>query len=451
MFKRKIYNKLKEWKTASQGQKALLVEGARRIGKSTIVEEFARNEYDSYILIDFNKASSTVRSAFENYLNDLDTLFMILSTEFNTTLHPRRSIIIFDEVQKFPKAREAVKYLVADGRFDYIETGSLISIKENVDRITLPSEERTIRMYPMDFEEFALAMGEEQMVNYIRTCFGSLTPLEQNLHAKAMLLLRQYMIVGGMPKAVSSYIECGRDFASADAEKRDILELYRNDIMKIKSGYRSSVLAIFDQIPSFLSKSERRVMLSNIDKNATFPKYHDTFFWLADSMIVNECFNCADPNVGLSLNEDRSYVKCYMGDTGLLVSHAFDENEISDGELYREMLFGKLSTNEGMIYENVIAQMLVAAGHKLYFYTRYNPEKHRNDIEVDFLLSNNSKLKYKVFPIEVKSSDRYTVKSLVRFKDTFRERIGGSYVIHPKNLKVEDRTVYIPAYMTFCL
>lgn len=451
IFKRKIYNKLKEWKDSAHGSKALLIEGARRIGKSTIAEEFARKEYESYILIDFNKANATVRSAFENYMNDLDTLFMILSAEYKVVLHERNSLIVFDEVQKFPKAREAVKYLVADGRYDYIETGSLISIKENVNDITLPSEERAIRMYPMDFEEFAIAMGEEQLIKYIRACFASLTPLEQTLHAKAMLLFRQYMIVGGMPKPVSSYIESGRDFALADNEKRDILKLYRNDIMKIKSGYRSGVLAIYDQIPGFLSKSERRVMLSNIEKNATFPKYHDTFFWLADSMIVNECFNCADPNVGLSLNEDRTFVKCYMGDTGLLVSHAFGENEISDGELYREILFGKLSTNEGMLYENVIAQMLVAAGHKLYFYTRYNAEKHRNDIEVDFLLSNNSKLKYKVFPVEVKSTDRYSIKSLIRFKEAFHERIGGSYIIHPKNLKVDGDTTYIPAYMTFCL
>ena len=247
------------------------------------------------------------------------------------------------------------------------------------------------------------------------------------------------------------FIESGRDFAKTDMEKRDILDLYRKDIMKIKSTYRSKVLAIFDQIPAFLSKSERRVMLSSIEKNSSFPKYHDTFFWLSDSMIVNECFNCADPNIGLSLNEDRSFVKCYMGDTGLLVSLAFSENEISDGELYREILFGSLSTNEGMLYENAVSQMLVAAGHKLYFYTRYNPEKHRNDIEVDFLLSNNSKLKYKMYPIEVKSADRYTIKSLTRFRESFRERIGGSYVIHPKNLKEEDGVLYLPAYMTFCL
>lgn len=451
VFRRKIYNKLLDWKVNSAGNKALLVEGARRIGKSTIVEEFAKNEYKSYIVIDFNTASDSIKSAFNNYITDLDTFFMILSSEYNVTLYRRESIIIFDEVQQFPKARQAIKYLVADGRYDYIETGSLISIKEKVKDITIPSEERKISMYPMDFEEFGWAMNEHNIIDYIRMCFNEQKPLEQNLHAKTMLLFRQYMIVGGMPKSISAYIENDRSFEKADIEKRDILSLYRNDIMKINSGYRSNVLSIFDQIPAFLSKSERRIMLGRIEKGATFPKYHDTFFWLADSMIVNECFNCSDPNIGLSLNEDRTYVKCYMGDTGLLVSHTFDENEIADNELYREMLFGKLSINEGMFYENVIAQMLVASGHKLYFYTRYNLEKHRNDIEIDFILSNNSKLKYKIYPLEVKSGERYSTTSLFRFADTFHNRIGGSYVIHPKNLKVENNIIYIPAYMAFCL
>lgn len=451
VFRRKIYNKLLDWKVNSAGNKALLVEGARRIGKSTIVEEFAKNEYRSYIVIDFNTASDSIKSAFNNYITDLDTFFMILSSEYNVTLYRRESIIIFDEVQQFPKARQAIKYLVADGRYDYIETGSLISIKEKVKDITIPSEERKISMYPMDFEEFGWAMNEHNIIDYIRMCFNEQKPLEQNLHAKTMLLFRQYMIVGGMPKSISAYIENDRSFEKADIEKRDIISLYRNDIMKINSGYRSNVLSIFDQIPAFLSKSERRIMLGRIEKGATFPKYHDTFFWLADSMIVNECFNCSDPNIGLSLNEDRTYVKCYMGDTGLLVSHTFDENEIADNELYREMLFGKLSINEGMFYENVIAQMLVASGHKLYFYTRYNLEKHRNDIEIDFILSNNSKLKYKIYPLEVKSGERYSTTSLFRFADTFHNRIGGSYVIHPKNLKVENNIIYIPAYMAFCL
>lgn len=451
IFKRKLYNKLLVWKQQAAGTKALLIEGARRIGKSTLVEEFAKSEYRSYLLIDFNKISDSVISAFNNYMNDLDTFFLILSSEYGVKLYPKESIIIFDEIQQFPKARQAIKYLVADGRFDYIETGSLISIKENVKDITIPSEERALSMYPMDFEEFAWAMGEEPLMAYIRQCFDKKEPLEQGLHAKAMLLFRQYMIVGGMPKSLSAYLENNRSFEMADMEKRDILTLYRNDIMKIRSGYRSSVLSIFDQIPAFLSRSERRVLMNRIEKGASFPKYHDTFFWLSDSMIANECFNCSDPNVGLSLNEDRTYVKCYMGDTGLLISHTFDENEISDGELYREILLGKLSVNEGMFYENVIAQMLVAAGHKLYFYTRYNEEKHRNDMEIDFILSNHSKLKYKIFPIEVKSNDKYTIRSLTRFNETFHQRIGESYVIHPKNLNVKEGVVYLPAYMTFCL
>ena len=451
VFKRKIYNKLKDWKSETKGTKALLIEGARRIGKSTIAEEFAKNEYRSYILIDFNLASDTVISAFNNYLNDLDTFFMIIESEYNKKLYRRESVVIFDEIQRFPKARQAVKYLVADGRFDYIETGSLISIRENVENITLPSEERKMAMYPMDFEEFAWALGEEVMADYIRKCYEKRMPLEQSLHAKAMMLFRQYMIVGGMPQSILAYIGNDRDFRRADMEKRDILEMYRSDIMKIRSSYKSGVIALFDQIPSFLSHKERRVVMNRLDKNATFPKYHATFFWLADAMMVNQSFNCRDPNVGLSLNEDRTYVKCYMCDTGLLVSHTFSEREITDNALYRELLFGNLSINEGMFYENAISQMLVANGYKLFFYTRYNEEKHRNDIEIDFLISNNSKLKYKVYPIEVKSSDRYTTTSLERFEDRFHQRIGGSYVIHPKNLKAEGGRLFIPAYMTFCL
>ncbi|MCH5243935.1 MAG: ATP-binding protein [Lentimicrobiaceae bacterium] len=451
VFERKVYNKLLQWKETTKGSKALLVEGARRIGKSTLVAEFAKKEYKSHILIDFNRANATVKGAFTQHIHDLDTFFMILSSEYNVQLYRRKSIIVFDEIQQFPLARQVIKYLVADGRYDYIETGSLISIKENVKDITLPSEERRLSMYPMDFEEFCIAMGETQLLVYIRKCFEDKKPLEQSLHAKAMLLLRQYIIVGGMPQSVSAYIENGRKFEASDIEKRDILALYRNDIMKIGSAYKEKVLAIFDQIPAFLSRAERRVVMSHIDKKSTFPQYHDTFFWLSDSMIANECFNCSDPNVGLSLNEDRTYVKCYMGDTGLLISHTFDDNEIADNGLYKELLLGKLSVNEGMFYENVIAQMLVASGHKLYFYTHYNTQKHRNDVEIDFILSNNSKLKHKIYPVEVKSTDRYSTTSLKTFKEHFKKRIGGCYVIHPKNLRVEDGITYIPAYMTFCL
>lgn len=451
MFKRKIYDKLLAWKNENHGEKALLIEGARRIGKSTVSEEFARNEYKSYIIIDFNDVSDVVIDAFNKYLNDLDTFFLILTTEYNTALYPRESIIIFDEIQKFPKARQSIKKLVKDGRYDYIETGSLISIKENVKDITIPSEERKIKMYPMDFEEFCWALHEEKMVEYIRKCFAELKPLENDFHHKAMLLFKQYMLVGGMPKAVEKYIDNNRSFAAADLEKRDILSLYRDDIGKVDRAYRSKVLSIFDQIPAFLSQHEKRVRLSNIEAKSTFPMYQDTFFWLGDSMIANECFNCSDPNVGLSVNEERSAVKCYMGDTGLLVSHAFDENEIAEEGLYKQILHDKLSINEGMLFENAIAQCLVANGHKLFFYTHYSEEKHRNDMEIDFIVSNNSKTKQKIYPIEVKSGKKYTTTSLIAFSGKYSKRIGRAYIIHPKNLKVDGEIVCIPSYMAICI
>lgn len=451
VLKRKIYEKLLTWKEECRGTKAILVEGARRIGKSTVCEEFGKNEYQTYLLIDFALATAEIKSYFEKYLNDLDTFFMMLSTAYGKRLYPRETLIIFDEVQMFPKAREAIKYLVKDGRYDYIETGSLISIKENVKDIVIPSEERHLKMYPLDFEEFCMALGEDVIIDYIRQCFGRKIPLEQELHEKAMLLFRQYMLVGGMPKSVVAFVEGRKDFEAADREKRDILELYRSGIMKIGAKYRSKVLSIFDQIPGFLSSHEKRVIFKEIEEGSYAENYEDTFFWLADSMIANECFLCNDPNVGLSVNEVRSYVKCYLGDTGLLVSHAFDENDILEEEVYKQILGNELSLNEGMLFENVIAQMLVANGHKLYFYTHYSEEKHRNDIEIDFIISNSSKLKYKMYPIEVKSGKRYTTKSLKRFREKYQDRIGESYIIHPRNVSFKEEIMCIPPYMVICL
>ena len=451
ILKRKIYQRLLEWKSECGGSKAILIEGARRIGKSTICEEFGRNEYESHILIDFAKKDRTVEEYFDRYLNDPDTFFMMLGAYFRTKLIPRKSLIIFDEVQMFPRAREAIKYLVADGRFDYIETGSLISIKENVRDIVLPSEERSIKMYPLDFEEFAWAFGEGMLIDYIRQCFDSRKPLERGLHNRAMLLFKQYLLVGGMPKPVVSFLSNGKDFGAADQEKRDILALYRNDIMKINAAYRSRVLSVFDSIPGLLSQHEKRVVFKKIQVGSYADQYEETFFWLSDSMISNECFLCSDPDVGLSANEVRSYIKCYLGDTGLLVSHAFDENELLEADVYRQILNDKLSMNEGMLYENAIAQMLTANGHKLYFYTHYSEEKHRNDMEIDFIISNNSKLKYRICPIEVKSGKRYSTTSLLRFQEKYRHRIGESYIIHPRNLIQKDGITCIPPYMTICL
>lgn len=451
ILKRKIYNKLLDWKNECNGTKAILIEGARRIGKSTVCEEFGKNEYRSYIVIDFARATADVKEYFEKYLNDLDTFFMLLSAAYGQKLYIRDSLIIFDEVQMYPKAREAIKYLVADGRYDFIETGSLISIRENVKDIVIPSDERHLKMYPLDFEEFAWALGEDVLLDYIKRCFEDRNVLQRELHNKAMLLFKQYMLIGGMPKSVVLFLENHKDFDISDREKRDILELYRSDIMKINAQYRSKVLAIYDQIPGLLSQHEKRVVFKKISDGSYAEQYEETFFWLSDSMISNECFLCNDPNVGLSVNETRAYVKCYMGDTGLLVSHAFDENELLESEVYKQILAGQLSLNEGMLYENVIAQMLVANGHKLYFYTHYNREMHRNDMEIDFLLSNNSKVKYKMYPVEVKSGIRYTIRSMMKFKEKYHERIGECYVIHPKNLSIKEEVVCIPPYMAMCL
>jgi len=451
VYKRKIYEELLKWKERDNGKTALLVEGARRVGKSTIVEEFAKNSYGSYLIINFSKTSVKIKNLFRNHLEDLDVFYQLLSAETGQKFIRRDTLIVFDEVQRFPQAREAIKTLVEDGRYDFIETGSLVSIRENSKDIVIPSEEKPIQMYPMDFEEFCVACGEEPLIEYIKDCYVKKVPLDDSLHRKAMLLVKQYMIVGGMPQSVTAYLENGKDFEYADEQKRLILTLYKNDIRKIGRKYKTKVLQVFEGIPGFLSKKEKRIVLKDMEGTPEFDSYADAFFWLKDSMIVNECFKCNDPNVGLSLNEDNAYVKCYMGDTGLLLSHTFNPKEISEGELYKKILNDRLSINEGMFFENLVAQMLTANGHELFFYTHYNEEKHRNDIEVDFILSNGSKTNYKIEPIEVKSSKNYATVSLDEFKKHFKKRTSMSFVIHPKNLRVDNDKIYIPIYMTFLL
>ena len=446
MIKRKIYQKILDWKKTTNGKKALLIEGARRIGKSTVAEEFGKNEYKSYIIVDFNVAGKKVLSSFDN-LNDLDIFFQTLSLEYNTRLYNRESLIVFDEIQKFPKAREAIKYLVADGRYDYIETGSLISIRENVENITIPSEERKLKMYPLDFEEFMIYMGEELLVEYIKDCHKKMLPLEREQHNKAMHLFKEYILVGGMPQSVIAFKENGRDFYAADVEKRDILELYRDDIKKATKRYNSRVSAIFENIPGYLSTHEKKVVLSKIESGAVFDRYDEPLFWLEDSMICNLCYKCNDPNVGMALNKNESAVKCYMGDTGLLVSHAFAENEITEQALYTSIMNGKLSLNEGMLYENVIAQIIAAKGKKLYFYTRYNEVKRRNDIEIDFLLSNESKTNYRINPVEVKSSKNYSAPSIEKFVEIFKRKVDNPMIVHPKNLVEVNGILRMPPYM----
>ena len=445
-MKRKIYDELTQWK--SRGKTALLIDGARRVGKSYIAEEFAKAEYKSYILIDFNRIGKEVTDLFENYLNDLDTLFMYLSAYYNIKLYDRESLIIFDEVQMFPKARAAIKFLVADGRYDYIETGSLMSIKKNVRDIVIPSEEHHIKMYPMDFEEFLWALGNDTLMSVIKKCFDNRQPMGQAMHRKAMDYFRQYLIVGGMPQAVAEY-EDSHDFDRVDRIKRDILTLYRADIMKHAEGYEMKVAGIFDEIPAQLQKHEKKFKLSSLKKEARFREYEDALFWLSDAMITNVCYNSTAPSIGLRLNMDRMTLKCYMADTGLLISHAFDENGIVSEEIYKKLLFDKLEVNKGMIVENIVAQMLAANGHNLYFYSNSSREDSSSRMEIDFLIA-KSKIsnRHNISPIEVKSSKNYTLSSLRKFINKYAEQLHIPYVLHTGDLKSEEGIMYLPLYMT---
>lgn len=450
-MKRKIINKLIDWKNTSNGKTALLIDGARRVGKSYITIEFAKKYYKSYILIDFNRESDELKELFDKYINDLDTFFMYLSGYYNVKLYPRESLIIFDEVQLFPRARAAIKYLVLDGRFDYIETGSLVSIKKNVKNIIIPSEERHIKMYPMDFEEFLWALGNDTLIDIIRKNFEENKPMGQILHRKAMDYFRQYLIVGGMPQAVEEYVNY-KDFDRVDIIKRDILTLYRNDISKCAEGYEIKLQSIFDEIPSQLNKHEKKFKLSSIKKEARLREYEDALFWLDDAMIVNNCYNSTEPNVGLKLNMNRTTLKCYMADTGLLISHAFDENSIVKEEIYKKLLFDKLEVNKGMIIENIVAQMLVASGHKLYFYSNPTRSDVSSRMEIDFLISKSKVTnRHNISPIEVKSGKNYTVNSLNKFCTKYSEQIATPYVIHTLDYKEEDGIMYLPIYMTMFL
>lgn len=446
-MKRKIYNRLLEWKERQNGATAVLIEGARRIGKSYVVAEFARNEYDSYLLIDFNKADKVVWTWFDTLLEDLDTLLMNLQIHYGKRLTPGKSVIVFDEVQLCPRARAAIKYLVADGRFHYIETGSLVSIKKNVRDIVIPSEEESIPMYPMDFEEFLWAVGNEMLMPYIGQCFEKRKPMGA-FHRKAMELFRTYMIVGGMPQAVQAFVE-HKDFDKVDSIKRGILQVYTNDISKYAAGLEHKVKSIFEQIPAQLQKHEKKFRLSALETGATYRDYDDSFFWLADAGIVNICYNCTAPNVGLRLNMERNTLKCYMGDTGLLVSHAFDENGKVPIELYQKMLLNKLEVNEGMLVENIVAQMLAANGRKLYFYSNSSRDDASDRMEIDFLVA-KSKLtsRHNITPIEVKSSQRYTLSSLRKCVEKFGEYLATPVVLHGADLKEENGMLFLPLYMT---
>ena len=346
-MKRKIYDRLLEWKEKDHGSCAMLLDGARRVGKSYIAELFGKKEYRSYLLIDFAHLPEEVRNIFEYDIADFDMFFHKLSAYYRKILYNRDSLIIFDEVQRYPQARELIKYLVQDGRYDYLETGSLISLKVNIENIVIPSEEEHIEMFPMDFEEFLWALGDETTVPYLQDCFEKMQPLGQAMHRRVMNDFRQYILTGGMPQVVDIYRKT-KSFEDADRIKKRILTLYRQDITKFARGYEAKVLAVFDELPSQLSKTEKKYKLSEISKGARFRDYENAFMWLAEAMIVNNCYNATEPTVGLAMSEEHTTRKCYMADTGLLVAHSFMDDKFTDNELYRDILLDRLHVNEGM-------------------------------------------------------------------------------------------------------
>lgn len=441
-FKRKIYDKFLEWKKNSDGKTALLVEGARRIGKSTIVEEFAKNEYESYILIDFTKASKEVLNLFDD-ISDLNYIFLRLQLIYHKELHQRKSLIIFDEVQFCPKARQAIKHLVADHRYDYMETGSLISIRKNVKDILIPSEERQVQMYPMDFEEFKWALGDTVTIKLLRESFEKYQPLGDDLNRRMMRDFRLYMLVGGMPKAVSTYIETN-NMRLVDEEKRDILRLYESDFMKIDSTGKASML--FKSIPSQLEKNASRYQVSSVLENQRNSTVLELISEMESSKTVLVSYKSDDPNAGLTRTKDLENFKLFVCDTGLFTTMLFMDKDFTENIIYEKLLSDKLSVNLGYLYENVVAQILKANGNSLFYYT-FLDEKSRHNFEIDFLLARNNK----VCPIEIKSSGYKTHASLDAFSEKYSSRILNKYLVYTKDLGKDKDVFSVPVYMTMFL
>ena len=437
-FRRKVYGKMLEWKTTSKGRSALLLEGARRIGKSTIVEEFAKKEYSSYILIDFNEASQDVKDLFEN-LMDLDYIFLYLQNIYQTSLYEHESVIVFDEVQQCPKARQAIKYLVKDGRYDYIETGSLISIHKNTKDINIPSEEHRVEMFPMDYEEFRWALGDETGMSLLKQVFEKRMSLGEGINRMKMRDLRLYMLVGGMPQAVNEYLDT-KNLQNVDLVKRQIIQLYADDFRKIDPTGRISKL--FMSIPSQLSRNLMRYQPTPVVGNIPSDKIDELLLCLEDSKTINIAYHADDPYVGMSLTMDYGKYKLYVGDTGLFVTLAFWDKDFTENIIYNKLLSDKLSANMGYVYENLVAQMLRASGNRLFYYTF--PKDKTHFYEIDFLLSRGNKL----CPIEVKSSGYKTHASLDAFCRKFSDRIGQRYLIYTKDLQKDEQTLLLPVYMT---
>lgn len=441
-YKRKLYNTMLKWKSERNGDTALLIQGARRVGKSTIAEEFARNEYKSYILIDFSKVSKEVSDLF-NDISDLNYLFIRLQFIYQIPLYERESVIIFDEVQLQPLARQAIKHLVKDHRYDYIETGSLISVRSRSRDILVPSEETKVDMYPMDYEEFRWTLGDTTTIPLLRTAFEKKMPLGDAVHRKLMRDFRLYMLVGGMPQAVSAYIRTN-NFTAVDQAKRDIIALYEEDFGKIDDSGRAK--ALYDAIPSQLSRNAMRYQVGRAIDKERVDRLENIVKVMDDSMTVNVAYHSDDPNVGLALTKNKEYFKMYASDTGLFVTLAFKDSDITENVIYDKLLNDKLSTNLGYVYENVIAQMLRATGKNLFYHTIPYAEGKKH-YEIDFVIPD----KHKISPIEVKSSGYKAHKSLDEFCSKFSDRIMNRYLIYTKDYKRENGVEYVPVYMTMFL
>lgn len=445
VFKRKVYQELLHWKSLSSGKSSVMLEGARRIGKSTIIEEFAQQEYDDYLLLDFAQESPDVKRNFEENIGDLDVFFRNLFLLKGRQLKGKHCAIIFDEVQLCPAARQSIKYLVKDGRYDYLETGSLISIRKNVQEILVPSEEHRIKMYPMDFEEFLWAQGDDFTMKIVREAFQKRAPLGDANHRKIMQLFRTYMAVGGMPQAVEAFVE-GQSYEEIDFVKRNILDLYSEDLGKYDRENHENASAIFRSIPEQLENKNSNFRFSKISKAARYERYVDAVDFVAQSMIGNACINVTQPSVSLELHADKSNFKLYMGDTGLLVTLILRSSDSTEENIYKSLIFNKLGINQGMIMENMVAQMLRAAGHQLYFhefeYQSENSSKERK-YEVDFLTVRQKKL----CPIEVKSSSYTSHKSFDYLIQKYQLKVQDRYIFYTKDLQMKDGILYLPMYM----
>ena len=442
IFKRKIYDELLQWKRTDEGRTAVLIQGARRVGKSTIAKEFAENEYETHILVDFAACSVEIRELF-NDVSDLNRIFMRRQLEYSVELKERKSVIIFDEVQLAPKARQAIKYLVKDGRYDYMETGSLISIRKNVRDILIPSEEVKLHMFPMDYEEFRWALGDTATIRLLQGCFHGRTSMGDATNRKLMRDFRLYMLVGGMPQAVAAYLETN-NLEKVDSVKRSIITLYEDDFNKIDPTGNASKM--FRQIPAQLTNNANRYLAWSATDGTRNSVLAEIISEIKESMVVNMAYHANDPSAGMALHQDPNKYKMFTGDTGLFVTLAFWDRKFTDNTIYHKLLSDKLSTDLGYVYENVVAQMLKAAGHELYYYT-FPTESGKHNYEVDFLIADGDK----VSPVEVKSSGYKAHTSLDAFCMKFSSRIRNKYLVYTKDLRKDGDVLYLPVYMTMFL